>query len=248
MKKIIISLFIISLIIGCSSRRYNFQGLDDTEALRLAEELFEQKKYRDAAETFTFVYINFPYSYLKSYSLYMSARSYLEDKRYDEAISAFINFKNRFINDSLISNAKYYLALSYEKASLGYEKDQSKRKAALVEYMNFITQYPDNSHTEQAVLSINEIENTLLKKIIYEAEVYMRMHKDESALIVLKTAEILYPNAYNINKVYCYIVKLYLKFENFDKANEYLVKLTETENEYTEWAREKLFEIPINIE
>jgi len=248
MRKLIIIIFILSLTISCSTRRYNFQGLNETEALKLAEDLFAQEKYRDAAETFTFIFINFPYSYLKSYSLYMSGRSYFEDGRYDDAISTFISFKNRFSNDSLIQDAKYYLALSFEKAALSYEKDQTKRKAALVEYMSFIAQYPNNIYTEQAAISILEIENILLNKIIYEAEVYKRMHKDEAALTVLKTGETLYPKAYDINKVYFYIAELYLKLENIEKAYEYLIKITETENEFTERARDKLLEIPINID
>ncbi len=241
MKKILYLLLLVLLLSQCAGRGLiSDRFISDDEVLIEANYLYENGKYDQSAEMYNFLFLNYDFSAYKSYSLHMIGMSYMKSENWNEASDAFEMFINRFFTDSLYSNSLYNLAFCYEKSAPQYERDQTERKLALMYYIDFIARYPENENVPLASERINECENVLMRKLLHEAYIYRKMGKINASLVILKTAIGMYPSTDYIMKAYMEISDMSLLQYDTTEALKYLMKITATENEYTETAREKL--------
>lgn len=245
--KIIFMTITLFIIANCASHHLSDDYLGEEQILTQAETLYEQGKYSEAARKFNFLFLNYAFSSFKSYSCYMVGECFFQDKKWNEAIDAFRLFMNRFPADSLYPDAMYKLAYSYQMNAPGMEKDQTDRKRALEQYLYFITRFPDHPNRDDALLRMAECEEILISKLINEAYIYRTMNQPQAALITLLTAASMYPYTENVDRAYLEIAELSLQQEDTNQALEYLFKISETESEYSQRAREIILEISGNI-
>lgn len=240
MKKILYLLLVL-LLSHCAGRGVmSDRFINDDEVLSEANYLYENEKYDQAAEIFNFLFLNYDFSAYKSYSLYMIGMSHMKSENWLEASEAFEMFVNRFMTDSLYPNSLYNLAFCYENSAPQYERDQTDRKLALMYYIDFIARFPGNENVLLASERIDECENVLMRKLLHEAYIYRKMGKIDASLVILKTAIGMYPSTDYIPKAFMEISDMSLLQHDTTEAEKYLLKIIETENEYTESAREKL--------
>lgn len=246
MKKTFIFVVAVITASGCSPKRINLDRYTDEEAaLSVARELYESNDYGEAAEAFNYVYLSFDFTRYKSYALFMSGLSYYMDGKYDDAIETFKVFYNKYPSDTLISSTVYYWASSYEKSSPSFERDLLKLKYALETYGLFLARFPSDERTQEAVERVRYCENILLRKLIYEAEVYKKMNRHESAIAVLVTAAGMYPNSDYVSQALYEAALSALKTGDLSNARRYFLDASEYQTEHGEKAREMLSRLPM---
>ncbi|MBN1619223.1 outer membrane protein assembly factor BamD [candidate division WOR-3 bacterium] len=245
MNKTLLLLFSIALALGCSPKRLNLESYtDESVALTLAQELFDKGDYSGAAEAFNYLYLSFDFTRYKSYALFMSGLSYFNDRKYDDAIETFKVFYNKYPSDSLLSSAVFYWAQSYEKSSPSFERDLLKIRYALETYRLFLARFPSDMRSAEIFERIRYCENTLMRKLIYQAQVYRKMNRHESAYIVLSAASTVYPNSDYVSQAEYEAALSALKIGDYDAARAHLQKAAQYETEFSQKAREKLMEMP----
>ncbi|MBN1151237.1 outer membrane protein assembly factor BamD [candidate division WOR-3 bacterium] len=242
----IIFIALILAFLGCSTKRIDIARYTDEEAaLAVAQDLFENRKYDEAAQAFNYVYMGFDFTRNKSYALYMAGLSYYEDGKYDDAIETFKVFYGKYGADSLIPSALYYWAKSYEESSPSFERDLLKTRYALETYKLFAARFPSDPRVTEATERIRECENVLLKKLVYEAQVYKKMNKHESAFVVLATAARMYSNSDYIPEALYEAGTAAAEIGDFTNAGKFLSEVLKYDGEYALKAREALSRLGI---
>lgn len=116
---------------------------------------------------------------------------------------------------SILARARFelgnlYLKQAKSKNNINLKKsfieDESYYKLALDEYINFIDEFPGDSHTPKAIDNI--------------ANIYLKLEEYEKAIRTLETAINLYPNASYIGKIKLDLAQMYYKLKDFSSAIE----------------------------
>lgn len=176
MKKYLIIILTFLIVSACNSvQDQAIKSADKDFILKVANEKFEAKKWKDAlvlydrlaklvAGTDDFTEVAFKTAYANYY-----------DGNYRLAGNQFKNFAANFTNDPRREEAAYLSALCYYQDSHEYNLDQTSTEAAITELQDFLNNYPNSERAKNIDQLVDELSYKLEFKAYENARQYFKM-------------------------------------------------------------------------
>lgn len=148
---------ILILIIGCSDYQKALKNEDVAVKNNLANELYEQGKFRKAAQLFTQLKELYRGKPQAERIVFFYANSLLETKNYILAAYEFETFVKAYPKSQKADEAYFLMAYSHYKTSPNFSLDQTETYEALDKIQEFINRYPDSERMVEANAMAQEL-------------------------------------------------------------------------------------------
>ena len=158
------------------------------------EKAFERKRYLDSIEHFRRVVSNFPGSSRIADAQYYLAESHFRLKDYVNASFEYQRLVDAYPNSEFASRSKFQVGESYFRQRRRSELDQTETLEAILQFRNFLEDYPDDPLTETAAERIVECRARLAKKEYDAARLYENQGYPEAAKITYQATMRSYPD------------------------------------------------------
>jgi outer membrane protein assembly factor BamD len=158
------------------------------------EKAFERKRYLDAIEHFRRVVSNFPGSSRVADAQYYLAESHFELRDYVNASFEYQRLVDAYPSSEWAAKAKFQVGESYFLQRRRSELDQKETLEAIIQFRNFLEDYPDNPLTASARERIVESRSRLAKKEYDAARLYEGQGYNEAAKITYDATMRSYPD------------------------------------------------------
>jgi outer membrane protein assembly factor BamD len=152
-----------------------------------AIDLMEEGKYRTSTKKFDEVERQHPYSVWATKAQLMSAYSYYQANRYDEAIIALDRFIQLHPANKDVSYAFYLKALSYYEQISDVERDQKITQLALTSLKALTSRFPNSKYSRDAKLKLDLTNDHLAGKEMEIGRYYHRKKQYLAAINRFKT-------------------------------------------------------------
>ena len=171
-KNIALIILTSSLLISCSEYQKVLNKGTVNEQYKLANKMYEAKKYGRALSLFEKITPSFRNKPQMERIQFMVAQSNFNTKSYDLAGYYFERFTQNYPKSSKVEEAAYFSAYSYMLAAPVFSLDQLDTNKALTSFQSFIDTYPDSKRLADANKYYQEIYFKLQKKAFEIAKVY----------------------------------------------------------------------------
>ena len=152
-KQIIATCGMAILLAACSSNEApEYIERPVSELYNGAQDLLDAKEYQKAAKAFDEVERQHPYSVWATKATLMSAYSYYQDNKYDDAINALDRFISLHPANPDVPYAYYLKALSYYEQISDVGRDQQMTQHAMDALDDVIRRFPDSKYSRDAKL------------------------------------------------------------------------------------------------
>jgi outer membrane protein assembly factor BamD len=179
---------------GCPKRQEVARRPRDAEqALDQAVGELEAKRYRQAADQFTFIIFNFPGSRQASDAQYHLAETYFRSHDYVQAQSEFEFYLRSFPNGRFQEEATYKLAASYLESAPSHVRDQTRALRAPEIIDRFLEDYPDSPFRAEAEQLRFDVAERLALREFDAARLYYTSGEYKSALVYYNYVSDSYP-------------------------------------------------------
>jgi outer membrane protein assembly factor BamD len=147
-----------------------------------AKDFLDTKQYKKAAEGFDEVERQHPYSIWSAKAQLMSAFSYYQDLKYDDALLALDRFIKLHPANEDIAYAYYLRALCYYEQIGDFRKDQTPTKLAMYALQELINRFPESSYAKDARLKIDLTTNNLAGQQMSIGRFYLKKGQYNAAI------------------------------------------------------------------
>lgn len=152
-KQIIATCGMALMLAACSSNEApEYVERPVSELYNGAQDLLDAKEYQKAAEAFDEVERQHPYSVWATKATLMSAYSYYQDNKYDDAINALDRFISLHPANPDVPYAYYLKALSYYEQISDVGRDQQMTQHAMDALDDVIRRFPESKYSRDAKL------------------------------------------------------------------------------------------------
>ncbi len=187
MKKIItinLFLFIISFILGaCTKLASDFDNKSTVEEIiKNANEAFEKRDYKRAAEIYLKVEEFYPYSDSSREALINSIRSYHAGSQFNELRKISEKYLDLYPKDKNASFAKYMIGMSYFEQIIDVERDQGATRDSIREFSELIKLYPKSKYVLKAKENILIAKSQLAGQEVAVGRYYLERNNPLSAI------------------------------------------------------------------
>ncbi len=173
------------LFVGCS----DFQKALKSEEVKLkndlALELYEQGKYRKAAQLFAQLKEIYRGKPQAERIVFFYANSLLNTQNYIMAAYEFETFVKAYPKSQKADEAYFLMGFSHYKTSPNFSLDQTDTYEALDKIQEFINRYPDSERMAEANMMAKELREKTEKKGFETAKQYNTIRDYKAALTAL---------------------------------------------------------------
>ena len=213
MKRSLAFLLLLPVLFGisCSSKASKedslleeLSNLDKTTIYDRAEGLFEDKKYREARQLFSFVYDSFPNDPLGHKAALRVADTYAAKNdvtNLTEARLRYRDFANRYPNDPDRDYALYMVGQTFSARKLRPDRDLSPIHEALGAYQQLVNLSPNSKYAGEAEGQMGGLEELLAEHEWLVAKYYYRNKQWIAAKWRLEYIQENYPEYAKIGEV-----------------------------------------------
>ncbi len=180
----------------------------------------EKEKWDDAAQLFSEVERQHPYSEWATKALLMGAYSRYQINEYDEAIIALDEFIQLHPSDPDVPYAHYLKALSYYEQISDVERDQGMTRRALQTLKQIITRYPGSKYAQDAKLKLNLTYDHLGGKEMDIGRKYLKRREYLAAINRFKRVIDLYQTTTHVPEALHRLTESYLALGIKDEAQK----------------------------
>jgi len=152
-----------------------------------AQDLLDAKEYKKAAEAFDEVERQHPYSVWATKATLMSAYSYYQDNKYDDAINTLDRFISLHPANPDVPYASYLIGLCYYEQISDVTRDQKITEQALASLGEVARRYPNSRYAADAKLKMDLVNDHLAGKEMEIGRFYQRRGKWLAATIRFRT-------------------------------------------------------------
>ncbi len=161
----LIALVALTLVLSaCGDKDEDFADRSVDELYNEAMNRFEKESYVKAAKAFAEVERQHPYSNWALKAQLMSAYSYYQARKYDEAIEAFNTFIQLHPGHSEVPYAYYMLGLCHYEQIPMIERDQQATEKALSAFQEVSERFPASDYAKDSKLKTDLIRDHLAGK------------------------------------------------------------------------------------
>ena len=182
----------------------NLAGMDKQAMYDRGEGLYQDRKYEEARQVFSFVYDTFPNDPIGHKAALRVADTFAvhrDSQSLTEARLRYKDFANRYPNDPDRDYALLMLGNTYTVRKIRPDRDLSSAREAIAAYQQIVTLYPNSKHAGEAHDRIVELRDTLAEHEMLTAEFYARNKRWHGALWRLEYLKENYPDYPDMQRV-----------------------------------------------
>jgi outer membrane protein assembly factor BamD len=248
-KRVIGAIMILFILLGsCSGKKGKLRETDiiPADLYEKGLALYKKRRYGKALEVFNEVKGSFPgVDPYYTWAELKVADCYYFDKKYEEAIAHYEEFKKFHPFHGDIPYVIFQIGLAHFKQIRSVDRDQTATRNALSNFEFLIANYPPSVFTEKAREKANICGEKLAAKELYIAKFHYKKKKYQGAKARLEAAVKLYPEVDIVDEVLFYLGRSYLKLGERDEAKRVFRALVHhhPDSTFSDKAREALTEI-----
>lgn len=205
LKKILFIIVLVSLLIGCSSKKTLSQLPSEVKWQR-AEAYFNARKYPRAIPYYQQLIFEKNSIYTGDAQVKLGD-CYFNTRKFVEAIFEYQELLRLFPDHRLASDAQFKIGLSYTRLSLSPHFTQEETHRAIENFTRFIEKYPNDSRVAEAYKHIADMQIKLIEKVYLNGYIYFKM-RDYSASLLYLNEIIALGNRNELEKKSLYYVTL----------------------------------------
>ncbi|MEA1881843.1 MAG: outer membrane protein assembly factor BamD [Candidatus Marinimicrobia bacterium] len=209
----------VMIISGCAGNKV-IQDIDYNAEFEKGKTALVKKKFTKAQARFNNVVIGASHTELGDDALFYLGESFYFSKEYILAIAEYDRLIRRMPFSPYVEQARYRICQSYVTLSPKYFRDQTYSEKALGKLQEFIDDFPNSNHQEEAQTDIKTLRNKLSHKSYESAVLYMKMEEYKAALLALQKVTNLYYDTDYIDLAHLKKIECYIHRGEMDKARE----------------------------
>ncbi len=205
---------------GCAGNK-PIGDIDYDAEFEKGKTALNKKKYSKAQEKFNIVVIGASHTELGDDALYYLGESHYYAKDYLLAIAEYDRLIRRMPFSPYVERARYRICQSYVTLSPKFFRDQTFTEKALKKLQEFIDDYPNSEHGQDAQADIKDLRNKLSHKSYDSGILYMKMEEYKAALLAFKQVSDLYYDTDYIDQAHLKIIECYIHRGEMDEARSH---------------------------
>lgn len=230
----------ILLLTACASTKTEdkllreLANLDKETIYQRAQALYDETKYQQARELFSFVYDTFPNDPLGHKAALRVADTYATEKdpaSLTEARLRYRDFANRYPNDPDRDYALLMLGQTFSRRHKRPDRDLGPLLESLDAYQQLVSLYPDSPHVAEARTRLVEIREVLAEHEWLVARFYARNRAWRGALWRLEYLQENYPDYSKMDQVDELVARANEEIEKREAALKELLERSKREKE-----------------
>lgn len=171
------------LFAGCGGKSALKEKVDCKAKYIEATAKYEKEKYSDAKEILHDILYQCTGSKETVKIMYYLGMSYYHLKKYNQAEYQFRDIVRDFNADPLAETSQFMVGKSLWFQSRTPDRDQTETKDALVEFKNFLSDYPKSVYADSAADYVRKCRDKLANKEYLNGRLYVRMQEYSAAVI-----------------------------------------------------------------
>ena len=174
MKKPIFAILLSALLLSSCANEFNkvYKTTDNIYKYEYAKECFARGKYVRASTLLQGLVTMQKGTDNAQESLYMLAMSEYNSKDYEGAAAAFKKYFQNYPKGAYAEEAEFYIGMSLYNCTPEPRLDQSQTVNAIAAFQEYIDLFPDGSKKQEAQQRLFELQDKLVKKELYSAQLY----------------------------------------------------------------------------
>ena len=234
--KLILSVLILLVSITSCNKFSKIQKSKDYEyKLTMAEEYFNNKKYRFAQQLYEELFPVFKGTQKFEDLYYKYAYCFYYDGMYSDAVNLFKGYLEVFPNSAKAEEVDYMKAYCYYKQSPKLELEQVNTVKAMGMMQTFISTHPGSSRNKEATEIIDKSRAKLEMKEFRGAQLYYNLSEFRAAAIAFSNLLNNYPESTLGESYKLMVVKSYYKFAKMSIAEKQEERFEKVTTEYQDF-------------
>ena len=234
--KLILSVLILLVSITSCNKFSKIQKSKDYEyKLTMAEEYFNNKKYRFAQQLYEELFPVFKGTQKFEDLYYKYAYCFYYDGMYSDAVNLFKGYLEVFPNSVKAEEVDYMKAYCYYKQSPKLELEQVNTVKAMGMMQTFISTHPGSSRNKDATEIIDKSRAKLEMKEFRGAQLYYNLSEFRAAAIAFSNLLNNYPESTLGESYKLMVVKSYYKFAKMSIAEKQEERFEKVTTEYQDF-------------
>lgn len=174
MKKSIFGILLSALLFTSCANEFNrvYKTTDNTYKYEYAKECFANGKYVRASTLLQGLVTLQKGTDNAQESLYMLAMSEYNTKDYEGAAAAFKKYYQNYPKGAYAEEAEFFIGMSLYNCTPEPRLDQSQTVNAISAFQEYLDLFPDGSRREEAQNLLFELQDKLVQKEFYSAQLY----------------------------------------------------------------------------
>lgn len=223
------------LTASCNKYSKVLKSKDPEYKLKMADELFAQKKYKTAQQLYEELFTVFKGSVKFEELYYKDAYCFYYMKQYRDAENLFKGFLEVFPNSPKAEEVDYMRAYSFYKQSPKVELEQVATAKAMGMMQTFINTHPGSERIKDATEVIDKCRAKLELKEARSAELYYNLGQYRAAAIAYTNLMNNYPETTKGEDYKLKIVKSYYKFAKLSVPDKQIERYEQVITEYQDF-------------
>ena len=234
--KLILSVLILLVSTTSCNKFSKIQKSKDYEyKLTMAEEYFNNKKYRFAQQLYEELFPVFKGTQKFEDLYYKYAYCFYYDGMYSDAVNLFKGYLEVFPNSVKAEEVDYMRAYCYYKQSPKLELEQVNTVKAMGMMQTFISTHPGSSRNKEATEIIDKSRAKLEMKEYRGAQLYYNLSEFRAAAIAFSNLLNNYPESSLGESYKLMVVKSYYKFAKMSIAEKQEERFEKVTTEYQDF-------------
>ena len=234
--KLILPVLILLVSITSCNKFSKIQKSKDYEyKLTMAEEYFNNKKYRFAQQLYEELFPVFKGTQKFEDLYYKYAYCFYYDGMYSDAVNLFKGYLEVFPNSAKAEEVDYMKAYCYYKQSPKLELEQVNTVKAMGMMQTFISTHPGSSRNKEATEIIDKSRAKLEMKEFRGAQLYYNLSEFRAAAIAFSNLLNNYPESTLGESYKLMVVKSYYKFAKMSIAEKQEERFEKVTTEYQDF-------------
>jgi outer membrane protein assembly factor BamD len=235
-KILLAGLFLLTLATSCNKYNKIFKSKDYDYKLKMADELFEKKKYKVAQELYVELFPILKGTNKFEDVYYKDAMCYYYMKDYFQAQSLFKGFLEVFPNSTKAEETDYLHAYCFYKQSPKLELEQVNTTKAIGMMQTFINTHPGSARIKEATEIIDICRAKLEQKEARSAELYYNLGQHRAAAIAYGNLINNYPESKKGDEYKLKTIKAWYKFAKLSFIEKQIERYEKVISEYQDFA------------
>jgi len=234
-KNLLLAIVLIAVASSCNKYSKVFKSKDNDYRLKMADELFEKKKYRQAQTLYEELFSAVKGTAKFEEVYYRDAYCFYYMKMYREAESFFKGFLEVFPNSTKSEEVDYMRAYCFYLQSPKLELEQVNTSKAIGMMQTFINTHPGSSRIKEATDIIDKCRSKLEQKEFRSAELYYNLGQFRASALAFTALMNNYPESVKGEDYKLKVVKSYYRFAKLSIPDKQVERFEKVTTEYQDF-------------
>jgi len=212
---------ILIIFFGCSTNQIDLSVDDIQDRFDKGMNLIDKKKYFRAQQHFQYVLLRGKHTEIGDDAQFYLAEAYFFNKEYETAIIEYDKLIRQMTFSPNVNTARYRICEAYEKTSPKFYFQQDATSRAIQKYQEYIEDYPNTMHSQDASEKIKILRNKLSLKMYETAILYIKLEEFEATLNYLNDLLDIYFDTLYADNARLLIIETMINMGKIEEAKKF---------------------------